>query len=827
MMRKSTSMLHCLLVALFLLAMAGCGANNVAGTADSSPKTGALKASLDLPTSKVAQLAVGGIATVEFTVTGSGSNGPLPVVKKSFAASATSGQVDGIYPGTVAVAVYAKDASGNTLLEGFALNATVASGATTDVGAIKMSPVVTKAQDTPCIGCHETTLDKTGQSVVALYKQSGHYTNSNQVPLTSGGTKQPGCAGCHDSSHNNPTPDASGRCGDCHSSVNANHEGNTVYVQDVNGGVRNNCGTCHQPHNPLGPIVGGSCVKCHAVGQNKFNGGVAGLVNDNNGVRAIVPEFGKNSHHVSGRTVTDADCAVCHLEGKVVNGAIAVDTNFHMKDSKIYLRDGGGVTSFASEIGGDKRSTYTGNLKGFVWDPANPDHNLMDQFCFSCHNSNGALSAVGIASGNSATNPFNSGLTNAYDQLKRPAVVAVYDQFSPSNPSHHAVRGKKYQTSKKRIEMTSAENAAFTTYSGNTAVDGVTAANGQWKYPGTKRKTIYEAGRFAAGYSPLGTTTSVRDDSTLHCGDCHTVGQWKAGTVPVVKADGTVDTTASASVAIGAHGSANEYMLRNRLGTDALHNITSNTAGTYVCFICHNLSTYYGSTHFQGNNSCNSGNANSAGMTGYGGGFVASTGPRVPNMVGSSGYGNVFGYTCAHCHNGGTGQQGGSFGAIHGVAATTTYGTYSTNNNTAASAAGEFNIVAKKSYRFMGGLSNKYQGGGSDSRWEATLTANRFEGCYNHDTAETTTPKTLWGYKAGTGTAGVTKTGPQTSTNGVVDEAAENPATSGSAPYVSGSGMTGSWGACSHHKGTSTSGAPTAPARQSTSSGVLQRPLNY
>src|SRR6185369_6866880 len=96
--------------------------------------------------------------------------------------------------------------------------------------------------------------------------------------------------------------------------------------------------------------------------------------------------------------------------------------------------------------------------------------------------------------------------------------------------------------------------------------------------------TLYEAGKFVATYIPLGATQNVADNSTLHCGDCHTVGQWAAGTS--TNADGTATTAA-----IGAHGSANEYMLRNSLGTDALHNSL-----TYVCFNCHKAGLIVGST---------------------------------------------------------------------------------------------------------------------------------------------------------------------------------------------------------------------------------------
>ena len=68
----------------------------------------------------------------------------------------------------------------------------------------------------------------------------------------------------------------------------------------------------------------------------------------------------------------------------------------------------------------------------------------------------------------------------------------------------------------------------------------------------------------AAKLLPRTGAADLGDDSTLHCGDCHTVGQWKVGS----------STNANGSptpVAIGAHGSNNEYLLRNSIGTDQRH----------------------------------------------------------------------------------------------------------------------------------------------------------------------------------------------------------------------------------------------------------------
>jgi Cytochrome c554 and c-prime len=320
-----------------------------------------------------------------------------------------------------------------------------------------------------------------------------------------------------------------------------------------------------------GQFLAGSefgCVGCHAVGQN-----VAGFVNDNNGVRAIMPEFTtKRSHHITGGAPTNAQCAVCHLEGTAGGG---VNPNYHMKDAKIHLRNCNPTVEASTE---------------YVWDPATPNHTAMDNFCFSCHNAAGATAAVGIVAGNNAGNPFGDTLTNGYDQVARARVVDVKSAFTSTNASHHAVSGQRYKyrfSTAANAAAWAARNsksvpAASQIAVGNLDLDGnaIAFVEGEDSYdPAGPEKgghaTLYEADKFVATYIPLGATENVADNSTLHCGDCHTVGQWKSGVT--TNAAGETNT-----VAIGTHGSANDYLLRNSLGTDALH-----SSQTYVCFNCH------------------------------------------------------------------------------------------------------------------------------------------------------------------------------------------------------------------------------------------------
>ena len=88
--------------------------------------------------------------------------------------------------------------------------------------------------------------------------------------------------------------------------------------------------------------------------------------------------------------------------------------------------------------------------------------------------------------------------------------------------------------------------------------------------------TMSSLNTFTATYTTLDGTT-LADNITIHCGDCHTVGQFRAADVGVKPFNNAV---------IGAHGSGNEYMLRNSNGDDTL------AKDALVCYICHNYNEY-------------------------------------------------------------------------------------------------------------------------------------------------------------------------------------------------------------------------------------------
>jgi hypothetical protein len=133
----------------------------------------------------------------------------------------------------------------------------------------------------------------------------------------------------------------------------------------------------------------------------------------------------------------------------------------------------------------------------------------------------------------------------------------------------------------------------------------------------------------------------------------------------------------------------------------------------------------------------------------------------------------------------------------------------------------------------MGGLSLKYNGGATASKWESqVLQKSNREGCYNFSVNGNAVSST--GSATGGGTALVSPaTVPGVDFNGNVTAASLPNATqtqwrtdtaSSNAEFTDGTGGAqtfGTWGACGHHNGTTTAGANATSLRK------VQRPLKY
>jgi predicted CxxxxCH...CXXCH cytochrome family protein len=289
----------------------------------------------------------------------------------------------------------------------------------------------------------------------------------------------------------------------------------------------------------------GDCVKCHSTVKTN-----ASFYDEfDNGVRNVVAEFGKNSHHAFEVPLTPLICSTCHGEGDSTGNTTGLHNNH-----QIDLRDT------------DNDGTY------FAFNGT--QHANVDKHCMSCHDDDGATATnwahPGVLNG---VKPWGDvPVTNRYDRVDRGTVWDVVKQFYPGtngpgasyngNPSQHAVLGKRF--------------------SGTLLRDFV--------YTATSENLLL-------GVSVNG--TAMADNLTLHCGDCHTLGK-------VQDPDASLPSITGDEYRTGAHGSKNEYMLRtwdlgletDPQGDDVLHKQET----WVVCYNCHAPGVYQGKIHGPDNN---------------------------------------------------------------------------------------------------------------------------------------------------------------------------------------------------------------------------------
>jgi predicted CxxxxCH...CXXCH cytochrome family protein len=320
--------------------------------------------------------------------------------------------------------------------------------------------------------------------------------------------------GLPDATNTNPTwGDNTADCTWCHGNPP------TSSAKFAHGGVTpGSCTGCH-PHEGTGSPAehidgtlqasGGSCTGCH----DGVPGGATYVTRDVMGTTDGSGDFTQASRHVFGGTPDNWDCIVCHREGnetEAASGNVATNT--------LHNNAGGIVV--------DMRNVDTPG-SGWTWDKNSPNYTNMDNFCMSCHDANGAsgiaVNAAGdgvtLSPGGLASTPFNDALRTSNtkggsaifdsngdgipDGYERTAVLNVYSQFDPNNPSHHAVRGQAYSSH-----------------------------NSNWGDTAWVDRTLKSGSQLI--------TDNLYESAQLHCADCHTV---------------------DAGVG-GAHGGSNGFMLQ-------------------------------------------------------------------------------------------------------------------------------------------------------------------------------------------------------------------------------------------------------------------------
>jgi trimeric autotransporter adhesin len=711
-----------------------------------------------------------------------------------------------------------------------------------------IKPVNNTAFTTACDSCHNTFTGTTpvgATSATGKVVVQGWYSSSAHSAKT--------CDYCHTTKPHGSTDFATTvaipKCVQCHMpdgarvaeglAVPNGHPLFSAEFQNLSTAAQttSRCAACHNltkggtatvnPHavNFIGTVNGvdvGPCLFCHSKPTLPIVGGSA---LENAGVRQISIEFAKKSHHIYQPLLADGvtidplgiqskHCIVCHKEGEpgATAGTVEVNGAIHLHGS-VALRNADDNTTILWN--GGTGENYAGNKQA--------EYTAMDNFCMACHDDNGAsgitavLNNVGVQA--NALNPFGDKISNGYDQVARGRVVNVFSQFSTGNMSHHAVRGAKY-SARTTADAVAAGKMTNTANSG-AGTNGVYARQSQAQVNG--QETLYTAGLFTS-YVPQGATLSVADNSTFHCGDCHTVGQLNYGN-DIASAGNSLN-----KVAIGAHGSANDYMLRNNTGLDTVHG-----QYTYVCFNCHN-------NKYSGYRSASTGDNGNGGSTATNVGYYATKGNGTyhynsanssdfsnsaasTGAARSSGNGTVTGIVCINCHN--AGRTG--FGGIHGGTGTykSTWQNYT--SATVQAVTNPLNNAMKATnvghYRFMGGMGNYgYKPFGGAWNWDGGI-AN---GTYSDPNGAVKTNDASGNSKGDLAAATNGGANADPDTGGCYTNGGSGGNGGSNSNVINGSSPATNWSGCVHHStanGTTVGSTPT-PKRVSTL-GAVGRPLTY
>ncbi len=347
-------------------------------------------------------------------------------------------------------------------------------------------------------------------------------------------------------------------CNPCHispptSSAKFNHAGYTIASA---------CATCHAHEGNAAAHMNGTlfssvdCLACHAASTTKALG-YGSSAGSTVQIRQVVGSGGDfnmaevptGSRHLYGATtIVKWDCTVCHREGALATG----DRNATYHNDGTWATGGGLVHLRNVDTTNETIGWTIDNKRWNTTDYAN-----LDNFCLSCHDSDGSsqvavnatnnglytgtaawntfragwASMGGVFPGRAAMSPFNStdwrsgfnaaSTSHASAGQGRAKIVDVKSQFNVNNPSQHGVIGARYST-----KNTSWLTAAWSSYT-------------------TKKTRVNLRG--------------VGETAVLSCADCHVLD---AGS--------------------GAHGGVRKY------------NMWASSINDGICARCHSTTVYGG-----------------------------------------------------------------------------------------------------------------------------------------------------------------------------------------------------------------------------------------
>ncbi|SNB46071.1 CxxxxCH/CxxCH domain-containing protein [Geobacter sp. DSM 9736] len=361
------------------------------------------------------------------------------------------------------------------------------------------------------------------------------------------GGPSPGCGGCHKNMATDPAATGSHSthansyaCGTCHAgagSGSVKHADQTIdiafdgtlagttYSAGSHAAGSGPYGTCRNItcHGGRDAVWGGSidyslpCLGCHAGAQGSR--------------AAISPQFGGNSHHVQGVTLTNEHCYQCHWEA---NSDGTINSSYHQ-------RTAGAAVDLVVYTGGVRPSSYAvgSTTIRYVANGTRAEIAKLNTHCLGCHSD--------AANG---TTPFGDGKTPKHYAWDGNSIAARYGNTGTT-------RWGKYSSA-----SISRKNTVVKAFS---AHGNAVANHGGWD---TSEKW----------------TDSRNGSASVLCFDCHN----SHGS----SIDGTTTSYASATVNGGilkdtAAGKGGYSMTYKPMagGSAADHNLYNPGAG--LCFDCH------------------------------------------------------------------------------------------------------------------------------------------------------------------------------------------------------------------------------------------------
>jgi predicted CXXCH cytochrome family protein len=365
-----------------------------------------------------------------------------------------------------------------------------------------------------CLGCHVPSDGTPGSNTVMDISM-------NAIPAVSGAhetSATASCYGCHGSSYT--------------------------------------AGTDTNVHNP---DPGGTCLTCH---QNQ-------QVGDTYTRRAITSEFGlawghKNSGKVGTYPLTEADCAVCHMEANSTSNP--TPGSLHANE-EVDLRDpdtGTQIQYLGADYSFGQFSRDTNNATLETWTTV-----VQNQQCLKCHDSDGALStAARVPSTGTSTDPWGTGAS----------VVDVDAMFDTTNSTFHPVKGAQNNSYADIDTMVSPWNQYSKTPGTPSPGDLISCFDCHNSSSPLATGTVAAHGNNVTLRADLQyniALDSVESVATSLCSVCHLPAVYESGSAGL-SAFGGVDTGLSSSGSRYIPGATGSAMHANRMD--------------WACFSCHGSS---------------------------------------------------------------------------------------------------------------------------------------------------------------------------------------------------------------------------------------------